>query len=127
MPDRFVILHHRTEEGEHWDLMLEQGEVLLTWQLLRDPFAPANYPIPARRIGDHRKLYLTYEGPLSGGRGTVRRVDEGLLRLGEVTAHAVTFGLDGRILRDDFEFRESPSGWFFQQAIAGASAGRRQG
>lgn len=77
MPDRFVILHHRQEGSEHWDLMLERGEVLWTWRLDRDPLDPRNYPIPAERIGDHRKAYLTYEGPISGGRGTVRRVDQG--------------------------------------------------
>lgn len=77
MPDRFVILHHRQEAGEHWDLMLERGEVLWTWRLARDPLDPKNYPIPAERIGDHRKAYLTFEGAISGGRGTVRRVEEG--------------------------------------------------
>lgn len=77
MPDRFVILHHRQEAGEHWDLMLERGEVLWTWRLARDPLDPQNYPIAAERIGDHRKAYLTYEGAISGGRGIVRRVEEG--------------------------------------------------
>ena len=34
MTSRFVILHHRLAGGEHWDLMLEHGESLATWQLL---------------------------------------------------------------------------------------------
>jgi hypothetical protein len=61
--------------------MLEQGDVLLTWQLLKDLAGPDPFPVPARRLGDHRKAYLTYEGPLSGNRGHVRRIDEGTLEL----------------------------------------------
>lgn len=77
MPSRFVILHHTTRDGEHWDLMLEQGDVLQTWQLLANPLGGEAYPISARRIGDHRLAYLTYEGPISGDRGNVTRIDEG--------------------------------------------------
>lgn len=32
----------------------------------------------AERLADHRREYLTYEGPVSGGRGRVRRVAEGV-------------------------------------------------
>ena len=34
----------------------------------------------AQRVGDHRRLYLDYEGRLSGGRGEVRRVWTGWAR-----------------------------------------------
>ena len=37
MPTRFAILHHEVAGGEHWDLMLERKDVLLTWQLEREP------------------------------------------------------------------------------------------
>ncbi len=33
----------------------------------------------ARRIPDHRPEYLTYEGEVSGARGTVRRVADGVI------------------------------------------------
>jgi hypothetical protein len=95
MPARFVILHHRLDDGEHWDLMLEHGEVLLTWQLLREPVDAASLPIPARRIGDHRKAYLEYEGPVSGGRGTVRRVDAGTLEIEKASENRLQFRLGG--------------------------------
>lgn len=29
------------------------------------------------RVFDHRLIYLDYEGPISSGRGSVQRVDEG--------------------------------------------------
>jgi len=74
---RFVILHHRERSGEHWDLMIEQPESLATWRLVRLPSPDDPRPIPAERLPDHRKVYLTYEGPVSGDRGEVTRVDEG--------------------------------------------------
>ncbi|MFH1109324.1 MAG: DNA polymerase ligase N-terminal domain-containing protein [Planctomycetota bacterium] len=116
MPDRFVILHHRLDHGEHWDLMLESGDVLLTWQLLRDPTDPAGYPIPARRIGDHRKAYLTYEGPLSRNRGTVRRVDSGAVEFEETTPQYCRFMLGGRRLGGMFLLRQDAQGWTFEAA-----------
>lgn len=35
----------------------------------------------AQRIADHRRLYLDYEGPVSGGRGSVRRLAAGWMRI----------------------------------------------
>lgn len=72
---RFVILEH-DHPSLHWDLMLETGAVLWTWRLAAPP-RQAGERIAAERIGDHRKAYLEYEGPVSGGRGTVRRWDAG--------------------------------------------------
>jgi len=55
--------------------MLESAGVLRTWRLVRAP--AAREPIAAEAIGDHRVAYLDYEGPLSGGRGTVVAWDRG--------------------------------------------------
>ena len=57
-------------------LELEGEPLLATWRL------PAPRPRPgaafeAVRIGAHRLVYLDYEGPVSGGRGTVRRLAAG--------------------------------------------------
>lgn len=85
---QFVILRHElpstSARGSHWDLMLENQGVLLTWEL---PNLPPG-PLPAsfeqlgiRRLPDHRIDYLEYEGPVSNGRGTVQRVDSGEYQL----------------------------------------------
>ena len=116
MPSRFVILHHRLDAGEHWDLMLEQGDVLLTWQLLRNPTVLVNYPIPARRTGDHRKAYLDYEGPLTGNRGTVRRVDSGSLDSIEDTAQGLRIVLTGKRLCGSFTLQQQAEGWSCETA-----------
>ena len=71
---RFVILEH-DHPTLHWDLMLESGGVLRTWRLASPPSAGCS--IAAEAIGDHRLLYLDYEGPISRNRGYVRRWDAG--------------------------------------------------
>jgi hypothetical protein len=83
---RFVLLHHlmpaHAERKSHWDLMLEQGEVLLTLalQALPQSLPPgATAVIEAQRLPDHRRYYLDFEGEVSGGRGTVRREAAGRL------------------------------------------------
>lgn len=93
MPTRFVILLHRLGDGEHWDLMIERGDVLATWQLARNPLTPGPWPIPARRIGNHRKAYLQYEGPLTQNRGSVTRIESGTAKLTEhgPTRHNIQF------------------------------------
>ena len=70
---RFVILEH-DHPTLHWDLMLESGNVLKTWRL---PAPPPQRPTTALALGDHRLDYLTYEGPVSGNRGAVKRWDHG--------------------------------------------------
>lgn len=90
---RYVILHHRTDSGEHWDLMLEHDGALLTWQLPSSELS--TLPLPARRIADHRLAYLEYEGPLSGNRGSVARVDSGRVAIHELNATLCAFSLSG--------------------------------
>jgi hypothetical protein len=72
---RFVLLEHRWV-GVHWDFMLEHGDTLRTWAI--DEPIVADVDLPARALPDHRRIYLDYEGELSGNRGTVRRVDQGV-------------------------------------------------
>ena len=71
---RFVLLEH-DHPVLHWDLMLECGHALRTWRLDRIPTVAAT--IPAEPLPDHRLAYLDYEGPVSGDRGSVKRVDAG--------------------------------------------------
>lgn len=72
---RYVILFHKTPTGyaraAHWDLMLETGDTLRTWALDQEP--RADVEIAAEQLADHRPLYLDYEGPVAGDRGTVTR------------------------------------------------------
>jgi len=71
---RFAILTHN-HPFLHWDLLLEDGESCQTWRLMLKP--AEGIAVPAERIADHRLVYLDYEGPVSGDRGTVTRFDAG--------------------------------------------------
>lgn len=72
---RFVILTHDWPTP-HWDFLVEVAGVLRAWRLLAEPRADAD--IPAEPNADHRLFYLDYEGPVSGGRGSVSRWDSGI-------------------------------------------------
>lgn len=75
-PLRYAVLHHEGVAEPHFDLMLESavGGPLATWRL---PEWPVTRPTQIEKLPDHRALYLEYEGPLSGDRGQVRRVEAG--------------------------------------------------
>ena len=94
--------------------MLERGEVLLTWQLLREPVNRESLPIPASHIGDHRKAYLDYEGPLTGNRGTVRRVDYGSLDIVKNTPKCLRLVLKGKRLEGLFTLQKVDCGWVLE-------------
>jgi hypothetical protein len=71
---RFVILEH-DHPFPHWDFMLEAEALLRTWRLAE--FPAAGRVVAAEAGFDHRPVYLDYEGPVSSGRGTVRRTEQG--------------------------------------------------
>lgn len=71
---RYVVLEH-VFQGVHWDLMLELEGVLKTWSL--DAWPLTSGVQTARQSADHRLVYLEYEGPISGDRGSVSRTEGG--------------------------------------------------
>jgi hypothetical protein len=50
----------------------EEERRLIAFRCAHDPLSAPD--LEAERIADHRAIYLDYEGPISGGRGGVRRV-----------------------------------------------------
>ncbi|MBC7350990.1 MAG: hypothetical protein H5U08_01420 [Thermogutta sp.] len=94
---RFVILEHDSPRGLHYDFMLETATLLATWALAEIPVT--GKIIPAQQLPDHRRIYLEYEGEISGGRGTVRRWDEGTYLLSKRTNLMLELVLDGNRLR----------------------------
>jgi len=73
----FVILHHQSPTGDHWDVMLERDTTLTTWSIPPQCLAGSSFVCPATALPPHRKRYLDYEGEIAGNRGTVARVDAG--------------------------------------------------
>ena len=99
---RFVILEHDWPE-RHWDLMLEAETSLRTWRL-GAPLVPGA-DVAAESIGDHRLLYLDYEGPVSGNRGCVKRWDWGEFDW-RTRADPVVVVLSGNICKGTLEIRQ---------------------
>ncbi|HVJ84098.1 MAG TPA: DNA polymerase ligase N-terminal domain-containing protein [Caulifigura sp.] len=87
---RFVVLEH-DHPVLHWDLMLEADGTLRTWRLGTVP--AASVTTPCEQLADHRHAYLEYEGPVSGGRGCVKRVMAGDYDILETTSDVLRFRL----------------------------------
>ncbi len=75
-----VLLRHTGSAlGDHFDWMIQEGasqqSPLRTWRVMvrLDELGPGDWFI-AEPLEKHRAAYLTYEGPVSGGRGAVKRV-----------------------------------------------------
>lgn len=82
---RYAVLHHVGFGEPHFDVLFEweEGEPLTSFRTMMWP--PEAGDVWEERA-DHRRAYLDYEGPVSGGRGTVRRVAGGAV---EVTVTSV--------------------------------------
>lgn len=72
---RFAVLIH-DHPFLHWDFLLEEETGCQSWRLLSDP-AVVSGEIKAEQLPVHRLIYLDYEGPVSGGRGSVVAWDRG--------------------------------------------------
>ena len=73
---RFAILQH-DYPTLHWDIFLQEGNRLLSWRGdHHGHFLNGGLVV---QTDDHRLVYLDYQGPLTGQRGTVRRIDGGAL------------------------------------------------
>jgi hypothetical protein len=66
--------------GDHFDWMFEGESGLQTWSTPRALRRDVDDAIEATELPLHRTAYLDYEGPVSGDRGTVRRVEAGRFR-----------------------------------------------
>ena len=106
---RFVILRHEMPPGDsrgtHFDLMLEVGGVLRTWSLPELPLTGKE--IPAEALPDHRLAYLDYEGPVSGNRGSVSRVEEGEYEVLAESPGLLHVRLAGKLLRGNLQLRQA--------------------
>jgi hypothetical protein len=111
MPSSFVIILHTGLGPDHYDLMLEMleaGESLATWQLQADCLAlrPGD-SLAARKLPDHRRAYLSYQGPVSGGLGHVSRVHAGTYETLDRGPDRLVVRLDSPNASAEFELTRS--------------------
>jgi hypothetical protein len=115
--------------------MLEVDEVLHTWALgelprewhaaqlatsSTDPTCAAladSNAVVAEQLGHHRKAYLEYEGPVSGDRGRVHRIDRGTYRDRAKPPGFWSLELEGTIVHGNITLEKDsakPDGWFLR-------------
>ena len=54
---QFVVQEHETADGVHWDLMLEQDEVLTTFRLEEPPEQVLVHPLSLIHISEPTRPY----------------------------------------------------------------------
>ena len=88
--------------------MLEAGDTLMTWALHQEP--EYGVAIGATQLANHRREYLHYEGPISGGRGAVSCWDQGEFVWRRQNADEYVASLRGEILIGEAHFKLSSAG-----------------
>jgi bifunctional non-homologous end joining protein LigD len=102
---KFVVQRHeRQNEPTHWDLMLEAGDLLETYRIGEPPEQWGRKPIEAARIFDHPLKFLTYEGSVNKGKGSVKIADSGTYRFVSQNENQLILEISGEILRGAFTF-----------------------
>lgn len=93
----FVVLHHTGYGESHFDLMLsvDPDGPLPTWRCSSWPIDDATTFVA---LSAHRRVYLTFEGEVSGGRGRVRRVTTGTFSIRNETSETLSIIIDGRLV-----------------------------
>jgi len=126
----YVVQEHLEGGVFHWDLMLhrpvtacgEDDPVLATWKLNRPPTKEhLALPMQAFPLPDHRKVYLTYEGPIHKGlQGSCRIVDKGTFQLCEQSANRWRVIFKGGWLKGEAVLQKSLSSevWTLQYCQA---------
>ncbi len=96
--------------------MLEADGTLETWALGE---LPHDWPgikgvevaglnsVAAAQLADHRLAYLDYEGPVSGDRGTVRRIDAGTYECRQRAPDRFVVDVVGEVIRGEIELQRT--------------------
>lgn len=96
--------------------MLENEASLRSWRLLTDPKGlMGGDAISAEAIPDHRKVYLDYQGPVSGDRGSVSQWDAGTFALAGETPTAIGLELAGKHIQGFFKMTCEDGQWFLRR------------
>ena len=95
---KFVIQEHTNPEGVHWDFMLELGQCLQTYRLDNSPVDMLKKDTNGVKIFDHPLKFLTYQGPVNNGRGSVAIVEGGVYRIISQNKGQIGLSLNGQIL-----------------------------
>ncbi len=99
---KFVLQKHTSPGDAHWDLMLEAGGVLETYRLELPPAKLSQQTTTAVKIFDHPLKFLSYEGSVNKGKGSVKIADAGTYQLLSDSEDRRELQLKGEILKGKF-------------------------
>ena len=122
---KFVIQKHTKAGQTHWDLMFEQnpdisgpgsGTLLETYRLESPPEKLPQQINIAVKIFDHSPKFLTYEGSVNNGKGTVEIVENGTYQLLNRSENGSELRLEGKTLKGRFTLNHiKDNRWEFKQ------------
>lgn len=113
---KFVIQKHTSTGEVHWDLMLEAAGVLETYRLSLPPEQLQSHSTTAVKIFDHPLKFLTYEGSVNKGKGSVKIAEAGTYQITSQTEDKMELYFEGRILNDKFTLsRLDAYNWKFEK------------
>ena len=84
--------------------MIEDGDKLKTWRLDNPPEKLIIEKTKATPIFDHDKKFLTYQGPVNNGTGTVEIADEGICKIISNKENILVIFFDGKVLKGNLAF-----------------------
>ncbi len=114
MSNQFVIQKHTKSGDTHWDLMVQDGDLLQTWRLDKSPKQILNTQAKAEKIFDHPPKFLTYEGKVNEGKGSVKIADKGTCKITDQSDGKIEMELAGEILKGEFTLtRITENRWQF--------------
>ena len=99
---KFVIQKHSKADSVHWDLMFETSLVLQTYRLDLPPEKLSLQTNTAVKIFDHPLKFLTYQGSVNKGLGTVEIADYGIYTSLTANSKQQELLLQGKILKGNF-------------------------
>jgi hypothetical protein len=125
-----LLLHELSDGDSHYDWLIDPGPtppepsrsaetgpgpLLLAFRIQERIDQKVIARFEAHRLADHRRLYLSFEGTISGGRGRVRRLATGALALRENTPDAlIAVGRIGPVEAFLAGRRVSDAHWLFR-------------
>ena len=99
---KFVIQKHtKQNQPTHWDLMLQVNDTLQTYRLELPP-EKLEQKNPALKISDHQLKFLTYEGPVNKGTGSIQIADHGTYELLKKNDESKKIQFNGNTLKGIF-------------------------
>ena len=100
------MIHKHSRGGDvHWDLMLLYNDTLLTWRLENQPEELHCMITEAIKIADHDLRFLSYEGAVNNGAGTVEMAAKGACRIQLVSEKEIEIEFDSAELAGRFKLQ----------------------